>query len=152
VPEWTSDQVENGAHFDPALEASSDGTEALVEAVDALDLLPPVLWNGESVVHRDSFQHEHAIAVEHLADGVDLVSLGLDFDLTRFQRAGERAGQSAGRGGDHVVERRRVRRELVRRDPVMVGNLGVHTEHDGLLLRRQVREALRPSEALDLHS
>jgi hypothetical protein len=46
----------------------------------------------------------------HLADRLDLELLGIDVDLTRFQRAGEGARQSPAGGRDDVVERRRVRR------------------------------------------
>ena len=89
----------------------------------ALDLLAPVLRHGKAIAHGDPLDHEHAVAVEDLADGLDLVSLRIDFDLTRLQRARERARQSAACGGDHVIERRRVRREVVGPDPVVIGDL-----------------------------
>ena len=94
-----------------------------MEAVHALDLLAPVLRHREAIPHGDPPDHEHAVAVEDLADGLDLVPLRIDFDLTRLQRAGERARQSAACGSDHVIECRRVRREVVGPDPVVLGDL-----------------------------
>ena len=88
-----------------------------------LNLLAPILGHRKAVVDGDSLEHQHAVAVEHLADGLNAVSLPLDFDLTRFQRAGKRAGQSAAGCGDHVVQRGRLRREVVGGHPIVVGHL-----------------------------
>jgi hypothetical protein len=106
-----------------------------MEAVNALGLLPLLLRYWQPVVNGDPLDHEHAVAVAYLADRLDLVPLRIDFDLTRLQRAGESAGQSAARRGDDVVERRGVRRELVRIDSVVLGHLGMHPESHGLALR-----------------
>jgi hypothetical protein len=84
-----------------------------------------------------------------LADGLDVVAPRIDFDLTRLQRAGKRAGQSAAGCGDYVVERGRVRRVAVGIDAVVLGDLGVHAESDRLGLGGQVGESLRPAEPLD---
>jgi hypothetical protein len=54
--------------------------------------------------------------------------------LTRSQRAGKGAEQSAARSGDHVVQRGCVRLFLARFHPVMLGNLAVDTKQDGLIL------------------
>jgi hypothetical protein len=89
------------------------------------------------------------VVLVDLADRLDLVLVLLELDLTRFQRAGEGAGQSPAGRGDDVVERRRVRREGVRRDAVVLGDLGVHAEGHRFVLGGQVRQALRPAEALD---
>jgi hypothetical protein len=78
--------------------------------------------------------------------------LRIDFDVTRFQRAGEGAGQSAARSRHHVVERRRVRWVLLGTDAVMLGDLGVNPERDRLLLGREIRQALRSAEPLDAHA
>src|SRR2546422_11410515 len=48
---------------------------------------------------------------------------------TRFQRAGEGAGESAGGGGDEVVEGRR--KLFLRGHLVEVGDFGVNSEVDG---------------------
>ena len=94
-----------------------------MEAVHALDLLAPVLRHGKAIAHGDPLDDEHAVAVEDLADGLDLVSLRIDFDLTRLQRATQRTGESTCCRRDHVIERRRVRREVVGPDPVVLGDL-----------------------------
>jgi hypothetical protein len=106
-----------------------------VEAVDALRLLTLLLRHGQAVVGRDPFDHEHAVALEDLADGLDLISLRIDFDLTRFQRAGKGARQSPARGGDHVVQRGGARRKVVGADAVVLGDLGVDPEGDRVALR-----------------
>jgi len=107
-----------------------------VEAVHALDLSPLRFGDRKAVGHRDPLDHEHLVAFEHLADGLNLEALGINFDVTRFQRAGEGAGQSPARSGDHVVQGRRVGRELLRADPVVLGDLGMHAKPDRLLLGR----------------
>jgi hypothetical protein len=85
-----------------------------MEAVDALCLLATVCGNRETVVDHDPLDHQHVVIGLDLADSLDLEHVAVDFNLTRFQRAGKGAGQSAAGGGDHVVERGRVRRELLR--------------------------------------
>jgi hypothetical protein len=106
-----------------------------METVDALGLLSLLVRYRQPVVNGDSLDHEHAVAVEYLTDRLDLVPLRIDFDLTRLQRAGESAGQSATRRGDHIVECRGVRWEPVGIDTVVLGHLGVHPESHGLTLR-----------------
>jgi hypothetical protein len=147
-----TDELELRANVDRAFEAARHRTETSVEAVHALDLLAAVLRHRQPVSDRDAADHEHLFVELDLADGLDLVLLGIDFDVTRFQRAGERAGQSPARGGDHVVERGRARRILLGRHAVVLGDLGVHAEHDRLIYGRQVREPLRTAETLDLHA
>ena len=147
-----SDQFELGAHLDTALEAAGDRTEARVEPVHALDLLAPVLRNGEPVVNGDAPDHEHRVLEHHLADRLDLVALRIDIDVTRLQRAGEGAGQSAAGGRHHVVERGRVWGVLVGADTVVLRDLGMDPERDRLVLGGQVREPLRSAQPLDLHT
>jgi hypothetical protein len=100
-------------------------------------------------VHCDAPDDEHLVLELDLADRLDVVALRIDLDLTRFQRAGEGAGQSAAGGGHHVVKRRRVGRVLLGADAVVLGHLGVDAEGDGLVLGGQVGEPLRAAEALD---
>jgi len=117
-----------------------------------LGLLAPVLRDGEPVAHGDAADDEDLVVELDLPDRLDVVALRVDFDVTRFQRAGEGAGQSAAGGGDDVVERRRVRRVLLGVDAVVRGDLRVHAEGDRLLFGGQVGEALGPAQALDLHA
>ncbi len=92
------------------------------------------------------------VLFKDISDRLNLVSVGLDFDLTRLQRAGKRAGQSPASGRHDVVERRRVRGEVRCGDPVVLGHLGVHTEGDRLVLGGQVGQALRAAEPLDAYT
>jgi hypothetical protein len=127
-------ELELGAHLDAALEAAGNRAGARMEAVDALRLLPLLPRNWQPVVNGDPLNQEHAVAVEYVADRLDFVPLRIDFYLTRLQRAGEGAGQSTARRGDDVVERRRVRWELVRIDAVVLGHVGMHAESHRLAL------------------
>ncbi len=124
-----------------------------MEAVHALHLAPLLGRDApESVAHGDPLDHEHTVAIEDLALGLDFQVLLLDLDLARLQRTREGAGQSAARGGHDVVERRGLRGEVAGRDAVVVGDLRVHAEGDRLVCRRKVREALRTPETLDGHA
>ena len=123
-----------------------------MEAVDALGLLTPVSGYGKAVVDGDPLDHEDVVLGLYLADSLDLELFALDLDLTRLQRAGESAGQSAASRGDDVVERRRMGWELLSRDAVMRGNFGMDSENHRLLLGRKVRQALGAAEPLDTHA
>src|SRR5207237_2581871 len=70
-------------------------------------------------------------------------------DLARFQCATQGAGQSTGRGGHHVVQRGGVVRELPRGRAVVLADLVVGPEEDGLRLDRQVGAPDRASLADD---
>jgi hypothetical protein len=123
-----------------------------VEAVHALDIGAAVVGHAQAVPHVDALDHQDAVLLLDLADRLDVVLLRIDFDLTRFQRAGEGAGQSAAGGGDNVVECGGMRRILLGLDAVVLGHLGVDAERDGLRLGRKVREPLWAAEALDPHA
>ena len=62
-------------------------------------------------------------------------------DLARLQRASEGSGQSAGSGGDDVVERRGPLDVAAPRDAVVVGDLVVDAEPDRLGRPRDVGPA-----------
>jgi hypothetical protein len=93
-----------------------------------------------------SLFRSHAQAIAHVN------AFRIDGDLTRLQRAGERAGQSAAGCRHHVVERGRVGRVVLRPDPIVLRHLRVHPEDNRLGLGRHVREALRPAESLNPHA
>ena len=68
-----------------------------------------------------------------LADDVGRELAAVGIDLTRLQRASERAQHSTGGRRDHVIDRRRVRLSERRRvDLVVLGNGAVRAETDGL--------------------
>ena len=108
-----SDQLKFGAHINPSLPAARDGAEPGMKVVYPLRRVAPIRGHREAVVDRDALDHEHVVLGLYLASSLHLEPFGMDLDLTRLQRAGERARQSAAGGGHDIVECRRVRRELV---------------------------------------
>jgi hypothetical protein len=129
-----SEEFEFGADLDRSLEATRDRTEAGVEPVDSLDLLSALGGSCEPVANRNALDHEHAIVGLDLAERFDVVLLGVNFDLTRLQRAGKGAGQSPSGCGNNVVQRRRVRRVRSRVHAVVLGDFGMHAERHGIRL------------------
>ncbi|MDQ6819703.1 MAG: hypothetical protein M3076_05090 [Actinomycetota bacterium] len=121
--------------------------------MDPLYLVAAVLGDaGQAVADGDPPDHQDVVLVKDIPDRLYLVGVALNFDLTRLQRAGERAGQSPAGGRHYIVKRRRVRREIRGGDTVVLGHLGMHAERDRLLLGGQVGEALRPPQPLDAHA
>ena len=143
------EQLEVGGDVDRAGEAPGYRAEASVHAVHSLDVGAPVLRDGETVIDPDPLDHEDAVLGLDLAGGLDVVALGIDVDVTRLQRAGERAGQSPRGRSDDVVERCGVRRILVRIDAVVLGYLRVDPERDGVLLGGRVGQPLGTAQPLD---
>jgi hypothetical protein len=123
----------------------------LVDRVGALGVRALVPGHLDAVVDADPLEDQHAVLVLDLAAGLDVVPVLLNFDLTRFQRAGKGAGQSAGGRGDHVIERGRLGREPLRVGAVVLGHFGVHAEAHRLVCGGKVGQPLRPAESLDSH-
>jgi hypothetical protein len=144
-----SEQLELRGDLDRAREATRHRTETGVEAVCPLRVCPAVRRDRQPIVDRDPLDDQNAVLGLDLPDRFDLVLLWIDLDMTRLQRAGERARQSAPGRGDDVVERRRMRWVLLRPDAVVLGDLGVHTEDHWLLLGGEIREALGATQPLD---
>jgi hypothetical protein len=76
----------------------------------------------------DPLDHQHAVLDLDLAPALDVVGVPLDFDLTRLQRAGKGARQSADGRGHHVVEGGRLRRSLLGINAVVLGHFGMNPE------------------------
>jgi hypothetical protein len=144
-----SEQLELGADVDRRGEASGYWAEARMNAVHSLCVRPSLLGDREPIVDSDSLDHEDAVVGLDLAGRLDLVALGIDLDLTRLQRVGKGAGQSASGRRNDVVKRRGVRRILPRIDAVMLSDLRVNPERDGTLLCGKIRQPLRPAEPFD---
>jgi hypothetical protein len=123
-----------------------------VEAVHAPRSVVVLGRELEPVGDHDALDHEHAVAIEHLADGLGPVAVRIDFDLARLQRACVRAGQSAGSGSDNVVERRGPRRHRAGIHVVVSRDLVVDAELHGPVERRQEREPLRATLSVDAHA
>jgi hypothetical protein len=121
--------------------------------VDTFHLVAAVLRDaGQAVADGDPPDHQDVVLIKDIADRLYLVGVVLDFDLTRLQRAGERAGQSPAGGRHDVVECRRVRGEVRWGDAIVLGHLGVHAECDRLGLGGQVGQTLRAAEPLDAYA
>jgi hypothetical protein len=115
------DELKFGADVDSALEAARDRAEPGVERVHPLGFFSAFIGDREPVAHVDAFDEQHAVLGLDLANGLDLIALGIDLDLTRLQRAGKRASQSLTGRRDDVVQRRCMRWMLRRLDTVMLG-------------------------------
>jgi len=120
-----------------------------MEAVHALGLLALVRRHRQAVADGDPLDDQNSVLHLDLADRLDLEGLPLHFDLTRLQRTRKRAGQSAPGCRHHVIQRGRMRRELLRRNPVVLRHLRMDAEHDRLLLDRKIRKTLRTAQTLD---
>jgi hypothetical protein len=94
-----------------------------VKTVNSLYLRAPFLGCRHAVVGRYALDHEHPITVEDLSDGLNVEPLTINFDVTRLQRACERAGQSASCRSDDVVEGCRVGWEVFRSNAIVLGHL-----------------------------
>jgi len=73
-------------------------------------------------------------------------------NLARFQRAPEGSRQSARCSGDHVIECRGVRRVGIRRDLIMLRNLGVHPEYNRDVFNRKVSQPNGTALTLDANA
>jgi hypothetical protein len=94
-----------------------------MEAVHARHLLLLAVGNAEPIANGDAADHEDLVLEHNFADRFDLVALGIDLDLTRLQRAGERARQSAAGRGHHVVKCGRMGRVPIWAHAVVLGHL-----------------------------
>jgi hypothetical protein len=119
--------------------------------VRSFGVIPSLGGDRKPVVDSDPLDHQNAVLGLDLPGRFDLVALRTDLDLTRLQRAGDRAGRSAIGRRDDVVKRRSVWRVLRRVDAVVLGDLGVSSERDRILLGRKVRQPLRPAQPLNPH-
>ncbi len=101
----------------------------------------------ERVCDANPFQDENFLLELDFADRFAVE--GLDLDSARCQRAPEGSGQSPRGRGDHVVECRRVWREGVGGDAVVLGDRAVNSEPDRLRFGRQKRATIWSLFALD---
>ncbi len=91
------------------------------------------------VADPNALDDEHAVLDLDIPLGLGGEMSLASVDLARLQRATQRAGESTCRGGDHVIERCRMRLELAGFRPVMRRHLVVHAERNRLGLSREVR-------------
>jgi hypothetical protein len=106
----------------------------------SLDLLPVDIGSDpKSVANVDALDHQDVVLEFDFAGRLALESAFARRDVTRrFQRASEGAGQSAGGGGDDVVERGGTLGLTSCRHTIVLGDSGVDAKGDRLILCRQV--------------
>jgi hypothetical protein len=134
------------------LDGPSNRTAILVHFDHALYGLAILLLSGEMESLLDPLEHEHFIFRLYLSNRVSVEALPVKGNLTRCQRAGEGAEQSAARCCDQVIESARVRLLLVERDAIVLGDLAMNAEGDRLFLRRNVRQPNLALNRLELDS
>jgi hypothetical protein len=85
--------------------------------------------------------HEHAIFGFNLSPDVGRKAPITCIDFARFQRAPEGSEHSAGGCGNNIVNSGRVRfREFGLVDTVVLCDRAMHTERDGTVFARQLRD------------
>ena len=89
--------------------------------------------------------HEHLALDLYLSDGVGVEAIFVEGDVTRRQRAGKSAEQSATGSSDQVIERRGMRLLRIRGDAVVLGHFVVDPEQHRFLLGGQVSPPDFPS-------
>src|SRR5579859_4550947 len=100
----------------------------------------------QRVANRDPLDHQDLLILVDLALGLRGEPALARIDPARLQRATQRAGQSTGGGGHHVVERGRVLGVLAWRRAVVLADLVVGAEDHRVRFRRQ--ESLPDRSAL----
>ena len=97
-----------------------------MKSVDALDGVSRLLRRDDFVDHVDALDDQYVLLELDLS--ARHTSETLDGDLARFQRASEGTGQSAGRSGHDVIERRGVRLDLRRINLVVLSHSAMNAE------------------------
>ena len=92
------------------------------------------LRHAQLVVHVDPPQDQHTAILLDVTDHLRNEILGAEFYLTRSQRAGKRARESATRRRDDVVDSRGMCLDLRHVDAIMFGDRPVNTEKHGIAL------------------
>ena len=97
----------------------------------------------------DPLDHEHLAPDHDLPDGVGVEVV--EGDLTRRQRAGKSAEQSAAGSSNQVIEGAGMRLLCARGDAVVLGDLAVNPEEHRFLLGREMDPPGLPLHLLYLH-
>ena len=127
-------------HRDAALQGLGDGAAALEHSDRALSFLALALGNLKVVFGAEMRELQDTFGGVDGAFCFRPELVGVTGYPTRFQRAGEGAGESAGGGGDEIVEGRG--QLLFGGHLVEVGDFRVHPEKDWVLEAGDVGAAL----------
>ena len=93
----------------------------------------------------DPLDHQHLVLGLYLSHGVGVEALPVEGNLTRCQRAGKGAEQSAAGRRNQVVERRRVRLLVLGRDAVVLSDPAMHPKNTGSSLAGSRARRIFPS-------
>jgi hypothetical protein len=117
--------------------------------VDFLYNLTPVFPTTQSVVGMDASNDQDFPLQFDFAGHLRAESTVAGIDAARFQRAPEGSGQSTAGRRHHIVQCGRMRRERLRRDSVVLGDLGVNSKNHRCLFDRQISKAHGASLSLN---
>jgi hypothetical protein len=113
---------------DGGLQSPVDGAAIRKEFVDAAGRFPVFGLGLQPQFGVNAADNEDAILGFYFANGLGNQPCIRGIDVTRFQRASEGAGESAGCRRDYVVECGRMRLQHIRRDVVVLGDRAMHAE------------------------
>jgi hypothetical protein len=141
--------VQLRADLDAALDGSSDRTEISVHLVHPLGGLAVGRVQLQVVVHVDAFDDQHAAVRLDLAAGFGNQFSIACRDLARLQRTTKGAGQSAGGGRHHIIQRGGMGFMDVGIDTVVLGDFGMHSKKNRVWNVRQISPAQRTVNTFD---
>jgi hypothetical protein len=120
-----------------------------VHLVHALGGFPLSRVEFQVIVCVDAPDHQDLAVALHLSPGFRHQPAVAGRNFARLQRASERAGQSASGRRDDIVEGGGMRLVHGGVDPVVLGDLGVHSEEDRGGNVGQIGTAQGPLDAFD---
>jgi hypothetical protein len=125
-------ELKRRGDVDAMVDRAVDRAGVRVEAMRAFRRLTLIRWQQQAIGDVDAADDEHVALFLDLADRFRRQEPFSGWDLARLQRTAKGAGQSAGRRGDQIVERRVARLVHPLVDAVVLGHGRVHAELDGL--------------------
>jgi hypothetical protein len=112
-----------------------------MEGVGTFDLVPILGRGHQAVRHMYPLDNKDTAIQYHLAARITYQPIQADSYLTCLQRTAEGPGQSAGSGGDDIIECRCMGFRDVRGNSIVGGDRSVDSEQDRVLFRREIRPA-----------
>jgi hypothetical protein len=122
-----------------------------MKTMDVFSDLPFRRINCQVVPHMDAFHDQHVAILFEFSRRVSHEQSLTGGNLARLQRTSERAGQSACRRRNEIIEGSRVGGVNRRINPVMFRDFRMNAKEYRLVVCRQVRPAQRPFDALNPH-
>jgi hypothetical protein len=120
--------VQPGRNLYAPLERSRHWAEIGMHLVHALGGFPLGRVEHQVIICMDALDHQDLAVSFDLTPGFRNQPAVTGRNFARLQRATERAGQSASGRRDDIVEGGGVRLVHIGIDPIMLGDLGVHSE------------------------